>query len=573
VNLEDLLESALAQIAALTAELAAARLGAAEERGQLQARIDELLARVDELVARVDELVAGKRKKPSPAKEPSGAGNPAPSEATPPASGDPPTGPPAPDAPPPPAPPPAPTPSAGAPATPLPDLGARPIPPVRPEKPAMKEKIGSRNGRCNKPKPNVSTIIDPPVRPDKCAHCGGDRLTNKDTQKTVLVDYVRGYVRRREVGRIRCRCNDCARLTTAPAPLAFQPGSHFTAPFVAFILYSKIMMHLPWERVCTDLQQQGYPIASSTLNTVVQRALETLAIVAKVLWAQFISGPYGQSDATGISVVTPGKKRVHHGQMFVFCWDKLVVFRYQPDKAGETFKQMLVGFQGSLVLDASSTHNDALDVPGVFWSGCNAHGLRKFEEATEADPELGPEGARWITAMFDQERAGRDQGLAGEALLAWRQTHIAPITRGFKSWLAIVHPHTVAKTPLREATDYYVNYWRPMTRFLRDPNLPLENNFSERNLRAIAVGRSNWTYAGNAQAARNLAVGYTLVQTAKAEGVDVLNYLTWALPRVAACNEDLQLAAAFTPAAYKAALQRTLRPPPADEEAQKARDR
>lgn len=540
MNLEALLASALAQVASLTtqlaelrAELAAVREESARERDQLQARIGELLARLDTLLAR-------KRKKAT----------------TPPASPDttPPMTAPNPEEPPPSLAPPAP-----------PDPGERPTPPARPEKPVREE--GSRKGRGNKPKPDLETILDPPVRPDRCAHCGGDQLTNKDTRETVLLDYVRGHVRRRVVGRIRCRCNDCARLTTAPAPLAFQPGSHFTAPFVAFVLYSKIMLHLPWERVCADLQQQGYPIASSTLNTVVQRALETLAVVAKVLWVQFLSGSYGQSDATGLSVVTPGKQHVHHGQMFVFGWGNRVVFRYQPDKEGKTFKQMLAGFQGTLVLDASSTHNEALEVPGVFWAGCNAHGLRKFEEATESDPELGAEGARWVAAMFDQERAAQDQGLSGEDLLAWRQTHIAPITREFKKWLTIVHPHTVAKTPLREATNYYVNHWRPMTRFLRDANLPLENNFSERNLRAIAVGRSNWTYAGNAQAARNLAVGYTLVQTAKAEGVDVLNYLTWALPRVAACNGDLQLAAGFTPAAYRKVLL------PADEEAQKARDR
>ena len=57
--------------------------------------------------------------------------------------------------------------------------------------------------------------------------------------------------------------------------------------------------------------------------------------------------------------------------------------------------------------------------------------------------------------MFNQERAAQDQGLSGEALLTWRQANIAPITCEFKKWLAIVHPHTVAKTPLREATDYY----------------------------------------------------------------------------------------------------------------------
>ena len=88
-----------------------------------------------------------------------------------------------------------------------------------------------------------------------------------------------------------------------------------------------------------------------------------------------------------------------------------------------------------------------------------------------------------------------------------------------------------------------------------------------------AVGRSNWTYAGNAQAARNLAVAYTLVQTAKAEGVDVLNYLTWVFPRAAACSGDMKLAARLTPAAYREALLLDGPSAPADEEAQKARDR
>ena len=90
-----------------------------------------------------------------------------------------------------------------------------------------------------------------------------------------------------------------------------------------------------------------------------------------------------------------------------------------------------------------------------------------------------------------------------------------------------------------------------MTRFLRDPNLPMDNNFSERSLRAEAVGRANWIYAGNGQAAENLAVGYTLVQSAKAEGVDVLAYLSWALERVRFCEGNVDLAAKLTPAAYK----------------------
>jgi hypothetical protein len=444
VNLEEALAAALAQVATLSAHLAGLTdelVAARADRERLQARIDELLARLDELLAKKG------RKAALPAAPP---------------------------------PPPEPTPP---PPTPPPGLEDRPQPPARP----TEEEGKPRKERTPKVRPPLPTVEDPVVRADVCGHCGGSHLASKDVLETVPIDHVRGYVRKRIVKRVRSRCCDCSRLTTPPVPYSCLPRTRFTASFVAFVLYSKLAMHLPWERIIGDLALQGYPIPSSTLNGVAQRALEALAIVAKALWLQFKAGRYGQSDATGISVVTPDKDHVHHGQMFVFCWGRLVVFRYQPDKEGKTFKRMVEGFQGTLVLDASSTHNEALDLPGVYWAGCNAHGLRKFRDATEADPVLAPEGERWVAAMFDKDREGREQGLAGEAFLAWRQAHVAPIARAFKKWIAIVHPTTLPKTPLREATTYYADYWRPMTRFLTDPDLPMDNNFSERSLRAEAT--------------------------------------------------------------------------------------
>lgn len=219
---------------------------------------------------------------------------------------------------------------------------------------------------------------------------------------------------------------------------------------------------------------------------------------------------------------------------------------------------MLGRFKGTLVLDASSTHNDALADGSIKWAGCNAHGLRKFREAKEFDPVLGAEGERWIASWFDKEREAQGLGLTGADLLAWRQQHTAPLVKGFKAWLKLVHARATEtpKSPLAEATRYYANYWRPLTAFLRDPNLPLENNFAERNLRAQALGRTNWLFAGSHESAENTGVAYTLVQTAKLHGLDVLAYLTWALERVAACEDRPDAYAALTPMAYEEAQQR-----------------
>lgn len=493
-----LLEEALASVAALTAELAAMRV----ERAEMQAKLDAMTAKLDAVLAK-------KRKKAAPAQPPE----------------------------------PAPPPSS---------LDARPQPPAKPE---TDTEDRARKPRTKLPKPVLPTTEET-VRPDVCAHCGGSRLQQKDSSETELIDYVSGYVRRRKIRRIRCRCADCAKVTAPEVPSACLPKTHFSAAFVAWVVYQKYALHLPLERIRGDLGRQGYPMSSSSISDLTQRALDELAGVADALHREALSGSYLHSDATGLPVVRPDLDHTHLGQMFFFGWGKLAVFRYAPDKKAETFQALLGDFQGTLVLDASSTHNLALEDGSIRWAGCNAHGLRKFREALESDPVLGAEGERWIASWFDQERVARERGLVGPELLAWRQEHIGPLASGFLRWLALVHPTVLPRSPLAEATRYYANYWRPLTAFLRDANLPLENNFAERNLRAQAVGRANWLFAGSDEAATNTAVAYTLVQTTKLHGLDSLAYLTWVLGRAARCRDGGGLYRGLTPAMYQEAQQR-----------------
>lgn len=403
-----------------------------------------------------------------------------------------------------------------------------------------------------KEKPEVRSTTGE-SRPSACAHCKSLRLLDKDTETRTLTDWVAGYIEERIVALTRCVCTDCGKVTPAPVPGACLPKTKYTAAFAAHLLYCKFALHLPWERIAGDMASQGYPVAPSTVSDLGLRALDELLPVARVVWKRVSTFPRNHSDATGMPVRTPGKKKVMLGQMFVFGWDKVAAFRYAKDKEATTFVRLLGNFRGWLVLDASSTHNQALERPGILWACCNAHGLRKFRDAVDSDPEFAAEGERWIAAWFDKEREAQEMGLVGAALLAWRKEHIAPLVADFKRWLALVHPTVLPKSPLAEATRYYANHWRALTAFLRDPEIPLENNFAERCLRAQAVGRSNWLYAGSHHAAECAAVAYTLVQTAKLHGLDVRAYLTWALERAAAGRKDPAIYATLTPMAYQEA--------------------
>ena len=488
----------------LMAELAAERETAAAERAKLQLTVDALLAKIEELLAKKNR----KKATDTPA--------------------EPPPAPPDPEA-----------------------LANRPRPPAAPPKPERPPRPARRT---KPPRPTLVTITEV-VRPKACAHCQGENLLAKDTRKRTLINWVTGYIEQRIVAATRCTCMDCGKTTPAPFPGACLPKTQFTAAFAANILYCKYMLHLPWERISGDIRRQGYPLAPSSVSDLGQRSLDELMPIAKVIWALVRALPYNHSDATGMPVLMPGAKKTHLGQMFFFGWGKLAAFRYAKDKEASTFARLIGDFEGTMVLDASSTHNDALATARVRWAGCNAHGLRKFREAKGSDPIFGAEGERWISAWFDKEREARERGLEGAELLAWRKKHIAPLVQAFKRWLALVHPTTLPKSTLAEATRYYVNHWRALTAFLRDPNVPLENNFAERNLRVQAVGRSNWLFAGTHEAAENAAVAYTLVNTAKLHGLDPRAYLTWALERVAAGRKDRTLYARLTPMAYQEAQQ------------------
>ncbi len=494
----------LEQIAALTAQHAASQSEAREDRAKLQLTIDSLIARLDAIMAKKTK---GKLAAPVPPVEP---------------------------------------------AAPPPELASRPLPPAKPEE----GEVPPKKRRQERTKPPLRKAPPEAVRPDRCGRCGGTQLLTKDTTTRDLVDWVAGYVRERAVALTRCRCADCGKVTAPVVPGACLPKTRFTAAFVAHLLHSKYTLHLPLERIRGELGRQGYPMASATISDVVQRALGELHGVARVVWKAVQALPYNHSDATGLPVVLDDKDHTHLGQMFFFGWGKLAAFRYSKDKEGASFKRMLGTFKGTLVLDASSTHNDALADGSIGWAGCNAHGLRKFREAKASDPVLGAEGERWIASWFDKEREARERGFVGDDLLQWRQRHIVPLVQGFKAWLKLVHPLALPKSPLAEATRYYANYWRPLTAFLRDANLPLENNFAERNLRSQALGRANWLFAVGHEAAENTAVAYTLVQTAKLHGLDVLAYLTWALERVAACRDQPEAYVALTPMAYEEAQKR-----------------
>lgn len=438
------------------------------------------------------------------------------------------------------------------PAAPDPTLDDRPKPPKIPEEPKKPKAPVSPSGR--RPIPDHLVTHSTSHRPGTCLHCGGDDLRIVGEEITRQLDTIREHLQCAETVRKRCLCNQCHKTTLAEMPAMPWIKSKFTANMLAHITYQKMGLHIPLDRMRRDFELRGVKLAISTLVTTMAKTGDLLAAIDKVHWDELVGGEWMNADGSGIDVVVKNEG-VARGIIDVFTRDDVAVYTFSMSKNGKDFSDRLAKFTGTLVADAESRMNETYLSGAVTEAGCNSHGIRKFDGAESEYPILAEEGRQFVAAMFYWEDKGRQQGFAGEALLAWRQEHIAPIAQEFRRWIAIVRETLVPGTPLRKAVNYYHNHWDALMRFLGDPKIPMHNNAAERLFRSLDTGRHNWLFAGNEDSAHNLAVLMGLVATCRLQGLDPQNYLAWAIERRGTWRDRYGLQPReLTPAAYKSAL-------------------
>ena len=432
----------------------------------------------------------------------------------------------------------------------------RPPPPSLPPAPEPEATAVKPSGR--QPLPEHLDVVSESYRPDACKHCGANQLRVIGEETVDKLDTVREHLRVRRIVRKTCRCHACNKTTTAEMPPMPWHKSKTTSAVIAHVVHQKIGLHIPLDRMRRDFAVRGVPIAISTLVSMMFKAGDLLTAIDGEHWRQLLGGTWLQTDGSGIDVVLEGHPGVVRGIIDVFTRDDVAVYTFGLSKNGDDFAEKLAKFSGKLVADAESRLNETYRSGRIVEAGCNAHGLRKFEDALGEQPILAAEAMQFLQAMFLEDAAARDAGLVGEDRIRWRQERIAPISRTFRRWLDAVGPTLLPSTPLAKAVRYTTNHWDALMRFLDDADIPMHNNASERLFRPLDTGRLNWLFAGNPEAAHNLAVLMGLVATCRLQGIDPAAYLAWALDRRGTWRDRFGLhASRLTPAAYKQALEKS----------------
>ena len=337
-------------------------------------------------------------------------------------------------------------------------------------------------------------------------------------------------------------CRACEAITQPPAPSHAIARGRAGPQLLAHVLFAKYSLHLPLNRQSTVYAREGVDLDVSTLADWVGAAAATLMPLNEAIQAHVFAAERIHADDTTVPVLAKEKTRT--GRLWTYVRDDrpfggpdppAAVFFYSPDRGGEHPERHLAGYAGLMQADAYAGFNrlyDANRKPGpIIEAACWAHARRKFFDLARLNKApIAAEAVKRIDALFAIERD--INGMTPQQRVAVRDERSRPLIIELERWLREQRARVSKNGDTGKAIDYSLKRWDALTRFLDDGRLCMSNNAAERELRAVAVGRRNWTFAGSDEGGRRAAVIYTLIATAKLNGVDPRAWLADVLARL-----------------------------------------
>jgi transposase len=374
---------------------------------------------------------------------------------------------------------------------------------------------------------------------DCCADCGSQlRKFGEDISEQL--EYIPDSFRVIRHVRPKFSCTGCDRVVEAPA--SSRPIEHGLAgpSLLAHVLISKYCDHLPLYRQSEIYARQEVEISRSTLAGWVGAASDLLDPLVSAIQKHVLSGRKLHADDTPIPVLSPGNGKTKTGRLWTYVRDDrpggedtspAVWFAYSEDRRGEHPRQHLENFRGALQADAYAGFHH-LYGNDIYEAACWAHARRKFYEihVVHASPTTTEALAR-IGALYAIEEEIR--GKPVELRLSVRQSRARPLLDGLKDWMEKARKSMSAKSDTAGAIRYALSRWKALTRYTEDGLLEIDNSAAERALRAVALGRKNFLFAGSDCGGRRAATMYSLIGSAKLNGLDPELYLRTVLARIA----------------------------------------
>ncbi len=322
---------------------------------------------------------------------------------------------------------------------------------------------------------------------------------------------------------------------TASMPKSAAPGSLASPSMLAYIMSQKYVEAMPLYRQEQQFARLGVTLSRQTLaNWMIHGASRWLQLLYDRMRAHLLTQDILHADETPLQVLRePDRSAETTSYMWLYRTGRegppIILYDYRKTRGGEHPRNFLSGFRGYLHVDGYPGYHK---VTGVTLVGCWAHARRKFDEALKALPDANQkaavtarEGLAFCNRLFAIEREIKEN--TPEERLKVRTEQSRPVVDAFLAWLRTQRPRVLPKSTLGIATAYCLNQWEKLEAFLKDGRLELDNNRSERSIKPFVIGRKNWLFSNTPRGAKASATIYSIIETAKENGLNPFAYLTW----------------------------------------------
>ncbi len=384
---------------------------------------------------------------------------------------------------------------------------------------------------------------------DVCPACGGTHLSPLGEDITEVLEKIPARLKVIRHIRPKFSCRTCEAIIQAPSPdLPIEKGRPGPG-LLAHVAVSKYLDGLPLYRQSAILAREGVEIERATLADWIGRTAWWLAPLAVLIGAHVRAAPVLHTDDTPVPLLAPGLGKTRIGRLWVYLVDErswqgprapAAWYRFSPDRKGERPRAHLAGFEGTIQADAYGGYEALVreagqpgrNAPCIAHAACWAHARRKlFDEFERTKSPIAEEALRRIGELYAIE--AEISGQSAEQRAVARHDQARPLLEELRRYLKEQNARLSAKSNIAKALRYALGRWEALCLYITDGRIGIDNNPAERALRTIAITRKNYLFLGSEAGGDRAAVIYTVLETAKLNGLAPEAYLADVINRMA----------------------------------------
>ena len=388
--------------------------------------------------------------------------------------------------------------------------------------------------------PRVEKVIDISEEEKQCA-CGHTlEKIGEETSEHLVVIPEQVYVER--IVRPKYACHYCEgsgdeehkAVRTSPAPKTLIRGSIAGPELLAFIFTNKFSRYQPYYRQEIHFSEIGAAVSRQDMSFWQMKAGKAVAPLLDLLKKELKSGPVMHMDETGVTVLHEDAKGGEKCKGYMWAatggrqGKKVCMYEYHPGRSGSYADSYLEGYAGWLQTDGYKGYACVEEKhPGVHHALCLAHARRRFVDALKANHKnvFLSQVLRILEKIYGAEKTLRKQNLEPAVFIKTRKNLCAPFFNSLKELLDSVPEEQLYSPAIHDAVSYMRNNWEGLTVYLECPDLTPDNNECENAIRPFVIGRKNWLFSGSSEGAESSCALFSLIETAKSNGLKPYEYL------------------------------------------------